>query len=138
MFNFMQNAVYQLITMKKSILLNICSIILLFASIFFSFSANQAVAQSTAAHSNQYAQSSNFQKTSWKVINDSMTDLLDDGWKIISSNSYRMALATTGGVGAFDETSFVYTLNKQNKYVTCFLTDPKAREGASSGCRLLN
>lgn len=124
--------------MKKSILLNICSIILLLASIFISFSAKQAVAQSGAAQSNQYAQNSNLQKTSWKVTNDSMTDLLDDGWKIISSNSYRMALATTGGVGAFDETVFVYTLNNQNKYITCFLADPKAREGASSGCRLLN
>jgi hypothetical protein len=124
--------------MKKSLLLNICSVALLLFSIFISFNANQAVAQSAGLHSNQYAQSSNFQKTSWKVTNDSLTDLLDDGWKIISSNAYRMALATTGGVGAFDDTTFVYTLGKQNKYITCFVRDPTVKDGASSGCRLLN
>jgi hypothetical protein len=124
--------------MKKSILLNICSIALLLVSIFISFNASQAVAQSAGLQSNQYAQNSNYQKTSWKVISDSFTDLLDDGWKIISSNSYRMALATTGGVGSFDDTTFVYTLGKQGKYVTCFLHDPTVKDGASSGCRLLN
>lgn len=124
--------------MKKSILLNICSVTLLLLSIFISFNANQAVAQSVNLRSGQYAQNSNYQKTSWKVTNDSLTDLLDDGWKIISSNSYRMALATTNGVRSFDETVFVYTLGKQSKYITCFINDPTVREGASSGCRFIN
>lgn len=119
-------------------MLNICSVTLLLFSIFISFNANQAIAQSVSLRSNQYAQNSNFQKTSWKVTNDSLTDLLDDGWKIISSNTYRMALATTNGVGAFDDTTFVYTLSKQSKYITCFLHDPTVREGASSGCRFIN
>jgi hypothetical protein len=124
--------------MKKSILLSICSIVLLLVSIFISFNANQSVAQSARLQSNQYAQNSNYQKTSWRATNDSLTDLLDDGWKIISGNAYRMALATTGGVGAFDDTTFVYTLSKQSKYITCFMKDPTVKDGASSGCRLLN
>jgi hypothetical protein len=124
--------------MKKSILLNAFSIFLLMYSVFLLFNTNQAIAKSAAPHSNEYAQNSTYQKTSWKVTNDSLTDLLDDGWRLISSNAYRMALATTGGVGAFDDTAFIYTLNKKNKYITCFIHDPTVKDGASSGCRLLN
>jgi cbb3-type cytochrome oxidase subunit 3 len=124
--------------MKKSILLNLFSVFLLTYSVFLLFTTNRAIAQSAATIPAQYAQNSNYQKTSWKVINDSLTDLLDDGWRIISSSSYRMAIATTGGVGAFDTTAFVYTLNKSNKHVTCFIYDPTVKDGASSGCRQLN
>jgi hypothetical protein len=124
--------------MKKSTLLNIGSIALLLISILISFNANQAVAQSARLHSKQYAQNSSYQRTSWKVTNDSLADLLDDGWKIIDSNAYRMALATTYGVGAFDETAFIYTLGKQNKYITCFVSNPESTRGTSSGCRSLN
>jgi hypothetical protein len=124
--------------MKKSILLNVFSICLLMYSVFLMFTANQAVAQSVAAPPAQYAQNRNFQKTSWKVINDSLTDLLDDGWNLIDTSVYRMATVTTGGVGAFDDTSYNYTLSKGKKYVMCFISNPSATSGASSGCRLLN
>jgi hypothetical protein len=123
--------------MKKSVLLNIFSVFLLMYSVFLMFTANQAIAKSVSPPT-QYAQNRNFQKTSWKPVNDSLTDLLDDGWKLVGTSSYRMATVTTGGVGAFDDTSFNYVLTKGNKYVNCFVTNPSAQSGASSGCRLLN
>jgi hypothetical protein len=74
----------------------------------------------------------------WNVVNKSLTELLNDGWKPVSQSSDRAAIATTGGVGAFDEQTFGYLLVKNGKYITCLITDPKVIDGAYSRCRALN
>jgi hypothetical protein len=84
------------------------------------------------------ASNPNYKMTSWIVVNSNLTELLNNGWKIIAQSTHRVATVTTNGVGAIDETIFVYTLSKVNKYITCSVYNPIADKGGSSGCRALN
>jgi hypothetical protein len=81
---------------------------------------------------------SNFKISSWNVVDSSLSDLLNSGWKLVSQSSHRVATVTTNGVGAIEETTYVYTLSKGSKYITCFLNSPVANKGAYSGCRSIN
>jgi hypothetical protein len=80
----------------------------------------------------------NFKLSSWSVINSSLSELLNSGWKITAQSSHRVATVTTNGVGAFDETTFVYTLSKGSKYITCLLYNPVANKGGYTACRAIN
>jgi hypothetical protein len=85
------------------------------------------------------AQSPTTKYNPWKVVDSSLADLLNSGWRLVGQSSHRTATSTTaGGVGAIDDTTYVYTLTKNGKYVTCLLTNPKADIGVYSGCRLIN
>jgi hypothetical protein len=84
------------------------------------------------------AQNPNSQRTMWEVVNKSLTDLLNDGWRPINQASDRAAIATTGGVGAFDVQTHQYLLSRNGKYITCVISNPRVVEGAYSQCRLLN
>jgi hypothetical protein len=80
----------------------------------------------------------NFKLTSWNVVNSSLTDLLNSGWKIVGTSSHRVATVTGRGIGAIDEETYVYTVSKDGKYINCSFTDPVANKGAYTACRLLN
>jgi hypothetical protein len=129
--------------MKKNIVSIALSIALLIFSASLIFVGNQMSAvASLNARTNDIALTSNLQRTTWKVLDDSMTDLLDDGWKIIAQSSYRVVLGYSFYTGYSearqDDNSYDYTLQKSNKYVTCFLRNPNIEKGTSSGCRALN
>jgi hypothetical protein len=94
------------------------------------FSMKQSVAQTNS-------QNPNFKSTPWAVVNNSLAELLDSGWKVVSQSTFRVAMPRTGGIGFIDDTSFVYTVSKNGKYITCILTNPTPNNG-NSGCRLLN
>jgi hypothetical protein len=85
-----------------------------------------------------YSNDPNFKLSSWTVVNSSLTDLLNSRWKIIAQSSHRVAIVTTNGVGAIDKSTFVYTLSKGNKYITCPLFDPPANKGGYTACRAIN
>jgi hypothetical protein len=77
-------------------------------------------------------------KTMWKVVDQSLTDLLNSGWKLIGQNSERVATSPgASGYRTYDERSFVYTLYKNGKYITCFVIEPRPDDGYSH-CRLIN
>jgi hypothetical protein len=88
--------------------------------------------------SSSSAQNPNSQKTKWEVVNRSLTDLLNDGWRLVNQSSDRAAIATAGGVGAFDEQTHHFLLLKNGKYITCIISNPRVIEGAYSKCRALN
>jgi hypothetical protein len=84
------------------------------------------------------AQDSGSVRTVWKIIDSSLADLLNDGWKLVNQSSDRAAIATGGGIGAFDEQTFTFVLSKNGKYVMCAITNPSVRDGVYSRCRSLN
>jgi hypothetical protein len=94
------------------------------------FSMKQSVAQTNS-------QNPNFKSTPWTVVNNSLAELLDGGWKVVAQSTFRVAMPRTGGIGFIDDTSFVYTVSKNGKYITCILTNPTPNNG-NGGCRLLN
>jgi hypothetical protein len=75
--------------------------------------------------------------TDWKVVKFSMTDLLNDGWQIVTQSSHRSVLVNSNGTIGMDEQKILYTLHKDRKYITCILQNPKL-SGSVSGCRYLN
>ncbi len=88
---------------------------------------------------NAQVQNSSTFVTNWKVVNKSLTDLLNSGWRIVSQSAYRVATATSGGFGAIDEEVFTYTIVKDEKFITCLIVNPKREPAITrSGCRLLN
>jgi hypothetical protein len=80
----------------------------------------------------------NSQSTMWDVVNKSLTDLLNEGWKPVNQSSNRAAIATTGGRGSFDDETHAFLLFKNGKYITCFITNPSLAKGVYSQCRALN
>jgi hypothetical protein len=83
-------------------------------------------------------QNFNSKLTPWKVVDSSLAELLNNGWKIVGQSSHRVTTVTSGGIGAIDETHYVYTLLKGGKHITCSLFNPVANQGAYGKCRLLN
>jgi hypothetical protein len=77
-------------------------------------------------------------ETQWQGISTSLTNLLDDGWKVVGQSSHRAVTITRGDVEAVDSTTIVYTLSKDGKYVTCLLNDPRVNSLTYSACRTLN
>jgi hypothetical protein len=75
-------------------------------------------------------------KTTWRVVNQSLSELLDSGWKIIGHSSHRVVIAPYTN-GASDEENYSYILYKNGKYINCFIINPRP-ENSSSGCRQLN
>jgi hypothetical protein len=80
----------------------------------------------------------NSSRTQWQVVVPSLTNFLDDGWKLVGQSSYRAATPRNGGVMEINELAFVYTLFKNGKYVTCIVNHPKPESPTYSSCRSLN
>ena len=69
--------------------------------------------------------------TDWIPLSQSMTELLNAGWKIISHANYRTEM--------FDPNteSFSFILTNGDRYVICMIDDP-AMNNSTSKCRALN
>jgi hypothetical protein len=104
---------------KKSTVSWICIV-----STIWIMTCNIAMAQSPAS------------RTPWKVVSQSLGELLDSGWKIISHSSNRVVIApyTTG---ASDEEAYSYILYKNGKYISCSIRNPQP-DNSYSRCRQLN
>jgi hypothetical protein len=94
--------------------------------------------------SNAMIQATRSNKTTWDIVNSSLSDLLNTGWKLIAQSSDRAATppvpgnAISGsGTPGFDEQSFVYTLYREGKYITCTVRNPNPGNSYSR-CRLIN
>jgi hypothetical protein len=75
-------------------------------------------------------------QTTWRAVDTSMSSLLDSGWKIIGYSSHRVVIAPYTQ-GASDEATYSYVLQKNSKYINCFIGNPSP-DSAYSGCRQLN
>lgn len=69
--------------------------------------------------------------TDWVPVQKSMSELLNDGWKIVGFNDYQTEMFSD------NITSHAFVLASGNKYVICFLIGP-AMNDAKSKCRALN
>jgi hypothetical protein len=87
------------------------------------------------------AQAPNRQSTMWNVVDKSLTQLLDSGWKIISQSGYRVFISRVVGIRReieeSDETTHIYTLYKDGKNISCLVANPQPNN-AHSKCRRLN
>lgn len=69
--------------------------------------------------------------TDWVPIPKSMSELLNEGWKIVGFNDYQTEMFSD------NITSHTFVLANGSKYVICFLIDP-AMNDTKSKCRALN
>jgi len=69
--------------------------------------------------------------TDWVPLSKSMTELLDEGWRIVGFNNYQTEMFSNNFA------SYNFVLLNGDKYVVCFITDP-AMNDAKSKCRALN
>jgi hypothetical protein len=111
-------------------LLNNNSCVISAISLFFlmAFTYNPVNAQSTMRS----------HVTTWKIVNSSLSTLLNDGWKLVNISGTDVATAPYANVGAIRSVSFIYVLSKDGKYVTCIINDPDATGLNYSRCRLIN
>jgi hypothetical protein len=75
-------------------------------------------------------------KTTWKVIDKSLGELLDSKWTIIGHSSHRAVIAPYTN-GAVDEETYSYILHKSGKYIDCLIINPRP-DNAYAACRQLN
>jgi len=69
--------------------------------------------------------------TDWVPLSQSMTELLNQGWKIVGFNDYQTEMFSD------NFTSYSFILSSGSKYAICFLASP-AMNDAKSKCRALN
>jgi hypothetical protein len=75
--------------------------------------------------------------TKWEDAKISMTDLLNSGWRLTAHGTNRVAANSNAGNG-FDQESLTFVLSKNDKYIVCFLENPKPPVANIAGCRKLN
>lgn len=69
--------------------------------------------------------------TEWAPVAQSMTELLDAGWKIVAFNNYQTEMFEQ------NENSFSFILQNGSKYIICMLDNPSIND-TNSKCRALN
>jgi hypothetical protein len=126
--------------MKSKVLLFLSSILIALILFLTSLVAVDQIrgSNSTIAQASINEYTDNFKLSSWVVVNSSLSDLLNAGWKIIAQSSHRVATVTTNGVGAIDQATYIYTISKGNKYITCYIMNPVPNKGGYSACRSIN
>jgi hypothetical protein len=75
-------------------------------------------------------------RTPWKVVDNSMGELLDSGWKIVSHSGFSLVVSP-GTLNASIRETLSYILHKDGKYINCFINNPYPDRSASA-CRQLN
>jgi hypothetical protein len=104
--------------------------------LFFKLSLISYILISSFASNSAYARTDNL--TVWKFINASLSDLLNDGWKLINVSATDVATSSVPGQPGFRSSGLVYVLFKDSKYVTCVLYSPNVNKDNYSACRLIN
>jgi hypothetical protein len=75
--------------------------------------------------------------TQWDDARMSMRDLLNVGWKLTSHGTNRVAANSNSGNG-FDVETFSFILAKGDKYIICFVENPRPPIANAASCRKLN
>jgi heptaprenylglyceryl phosphate synthase len=79
-----------------------------------------------------------YRATDWKDTDTSMTELLNSGWKIINHGSNRGTVSDQFGNKRFDEETYTFILNKEDKYILCYMINPRTPQAEFAACRSLN
>jgi hypothetical protein len=69
--------------------------------------------------------------TDWVPVSKSMSELLNEGWKIVGFNDYQTEMFSD------NISSHTFIVASGNRYIICFLIGP-AMNDAKSKCRALN
>jgi hypothetical protein len=77
-------------------------------------------------------------QTIWRTVDNSLAELLDNGWKILDYSASRAITNPSPGVSGVDTTLFSYTLGKNGKHITCIVYDPRSTETTYSRCFWIN
>jgi hypothetical protein len=83
------------------------------------------------------------QETKWGIVENSLSELLNNGWMPINITATDVATAPEPGLpnlrspGLRSE-SFVYLLTKNGKYITCGIANPRSNSKNYSYCRSIN
>jgi hypothetical protein len=87
--------------------------------------------------------SGRIQETKWGVVENSLSELLNNGWMPINITATDVATAPEPGLpnlrspGLRSE-SFIYLLTKNGKYITCGIANPRSSTKNYSYCRSIN
>jgi hypothetical protein len=76
--------------------------------------------------------------TKWEVVDSSLSDLLNDGWKLVNHSYSDARTSSSPGVTGVIERTYTYLLIKNDKYITCHLPNPFPGRRNVSGCRSIN
>ncbi len=75
--------------------------------------------------------------TQWEDTKISMKDLLNVGWRLTSHGTNRVAANSSSG-NSFDVETFSFILTKGEKYIICFVENPRPPLANAASCRKLN
>jgi hypothetical protein len=78
------------------------------------------------------------QVTTWEIVDGSLANLLNNGWKPINVSVTDVATASVPGIAGIRSQAFIYLLSKDGKYITCILGNPSTKGANYSACRLIN
>jgi hypothetical protein len=76
--------------------------------------------------------------TPWERVESTLAELLNSGWNLMDVSSHRAAYQNSFSPGGFDETTLVFSLNKNGKYIICYMDNPKPPTANTAGCRKIN
>jgi hypothetical protein len=77
--------------------------------------------------------------TKWEDAQISLSGLLNSGWQISGHGTSRVATSPgASGYSPYDIETFSFLLIKNNKYIICFIENPKPPIANAAGCRKLN
>jgi hypothetical protein len=79
-----------------------------------------------------------YRETNWTDTDMGMTDLINSGWKVIDHDTSTSSTHDSNGAWVRYTETYTFMLNKENKYIFCYLTNPKPPQAKESGCRGLN
>jgi hypothetical protein len=77
-------------------------------------------------------------QTVWQLVDNSLDELLDDGWKLLDQSITRSVTNPAPGISGVNTTMFSYTLGKNGKHITCIVIDPRSSEIVYSRCFRIN
>jgi hypothetical protein len=75
--------------------------------------------------------------TQWDDAKMSMKDLLNIGWRLTSHGTNRVAANSNSG-NSFDVETFSFILTNGDKYIICFVENPRPPVANAASCRRLN
>jgi hypothetical protein len=76
-------------------------------------------------------------KTTWRVVDKGMDELLNSGWKMMNHGSNRVKTSGYGQNYPYDQETYTFTLYKDGKFILCLIPEPRP-DNSYSYCRQLN
>jgi hypothetical protein len=76
--------------------------------------------------------------TPWAKVESTLAELLNSGWSLMNVSSHRAAYRNSLSPGGFDETTLIFSLTRNGKYIICYMDNPKPPTANTAGCRKIN